>query len=160
MRQRAGKVVTARQTGLFGKAMPEVKPPAVFDRVEAIRKQCWAEGKVAIRTLTGKSERQAGVIIGKLLKVARDDCALLLAAFREALDLRPAEPMPWLVKTVKMRADDRAAVERIAGDWNLIEHADLDANAARLMERDSPAPPPPPAAADSLALEFSARFGD
>lgn len=159
----AKKVVTHRQRGLFGDSLAEQRAAAAFDVAEDIRTRLWAEGRPIIRTLTGKSYMQAGIVLGRLLRDARDDCALLLAALRDALDLRPVEPMPWLVATVRSRANDRAMTERIAGDWDLIGIADLDANAERLMSRkssDEPGPQADPAAVRPLELEFSNRWGD
>ncbi|HTI81805.1 MAG TPA: hypothetical protein VL614_15255 [Acetobacteraceae bacterium] len=163
MRQKKGTVVTGRQVGLFGNELVEQRHAEAFDRAEDIRTRAWREGAQIIRTLTGKSEGQARTMVHRLLRDARDDCALLLACLQEALDLRPIEPIAWLVKAIRSRASDRAAVERIAGDWDLVAPEDLDANAARLMQRESSGEPAHRASQrvpEPLALEFANRWGD
>lgn len=161
--QKKGKVITARQVGLFGDALVEQRHAEAFDRAEDIRTQAWREGAEAIRMLTGKSDSQARFMVTKMLRDAKDDCALFIAVVREALDFRPVEPISWMRRVLMDRASDRHASQRIAGDWDLVSVADLDANAARLMGRESSGEPANRASQrvpEPLALEFSNRWGD
>ena len=116
-------------------------PPAAYNDTESesIRATCWREGRDTIRFLTGMPHARAGASLGGMLKIAGDDCALVLAVLRAARDTRPAEPMAWIMKAVRSRAQDRAALCRMGIEWDLIPAADLDANAARLMAQEDAA---------------------
>jgi hypothetical protein len=68
----------------------------------------------------------------RLVKLAKDDCQIVLQACEAAEDLRPMDAMAWLVKAITLKANERAAAARIGFDWDLIAPEDLDANAARI----------------------------
>ena len=61
-----------------------------------VRDQLWGEGVPAIRAMIGKPEAASRAFLGRLLRDARDDCALVLAKIRQAADLRPVDPAAWL----------------------------------------------------------------
>lgn len=92
--------------GLFGE-LPTDRPPS-------IRAQVYTVGLPLIRAATGQSEAQARSLLGKLLSQAGDDCARVLRALNEAADLKPAEPVAWL-----MAACGRGQAGRKPGrmDW-------------------------------------------
>jgi len=46
-------------------------------------------------------DTSARAFLGKLLKVARDDCALVLAKLRECDQCRPLDPGGWLMAAVR-----------------------------------------------------------
>lgn len=62
------------------------------------RSQLWSEGLATYRRLTGKGDGPSRSALGRLCKSTRDDCATVLAALREADDLRPLDPMAWLTR--------------------------------------------------------------
>lgn len=62
------------------------------------RSQLWSEGLATYRRLTGKGDGPSRSALGRLCKTTRDDCATVLAALREADDLRPLDPMAWLTR--------------------------------------------------------------
>lgn len=68
------------------------------------RDQLWAEGLVILRGLTGQSDRAARSFMGRLCKLARDDCAAVFNALWAAGDARPIDPQAWLVAAVAPRA--------------------------------------------------------
>ena len=65
------------------------------------RTTLFREGLAFVSRLTGKPEAGARALLGKLLKGARDDCAGLLEVLREAHRMRPADPVPWLLRAAE-----------------------------------------------------------
>jgi len=74
-----------------------------------VRQELWSEGLALIRGVTGKSDQQSRALLGKLVKAANDDCAGVLAALRAASDLRPVDPIPWLIRAVQPRTSTGSA---------------------------------------------------
>jgi len=66
-----------------------------------LRDRLWQEGLPILRTLTGLPENRARGVLGKLVKQGGDDCSLVLAALQEAVDTKPIDPVPWLMKRVE-----------------------------------------------------------
>ncbi|GBR03919.1 DUF1376 domain-containing protein [Acetobacter oeni] len=76
------------------------------------RTSLFRHGLAVVSRLTGKSPVQSRPLIGKWLKTAKDDCALLNMILLEAADLRPAEPVAWIEATLRGRTGSRSiAVE-------------------------------------------------
>lgn len=69
------------------------------------------EGLPILRRLTGTSDRQARALLGRLLRDAGDDCPAVFSALVEADDLRPVDPVPWLLRAVQARARRKRDVE-------------------------------------------------
>lgn len=73
---------------------------AVAPIVDA-RAELWGEGLSLLRGLTGKPEGPCRALLGKLVKSTRDDCPAVMRALREAVDIRPVEPVAWLTRAVQ-----------------------------------------------------------
>ena len=98
------------RTVLRTSAGSAVKEPDARDRL-------WGIGLPSLQAMTGLPARRARAALGKLLKDARDDCALVLTVLDEAATVRPIDPYPWLQKAILARSDRReGAAERIARD--------------------------------------------
>jgi hypothetical protein len=83
------------------------------------RDRLWSTGLAALRAMTGMPGGKARGMLGKLVKTARDDCALVLAVLAEAEDARPIDPFPWLHEATLARSDRREGdAERIAREFN------------------------------------------
>lgn len=61
-----------------------------------VRRELFREGLAIVRGLTGKPDGSARALLGKFCKAGRDDCAHVLAVLRQAVDLRPAEPISFV----------------------------------------------------------------
>lgn len=85
-----------------------------------IRQRLWKEGIPIIRALIGCPDPRARSLLGKLLKGAEDNCALVLEALHYGQDLRPMEPVAWLTKACRGRKADTP--EQVAMDWKLKSH--------------------------------------
>jgi hypothetical protein len=72
-----------------------------------------------LRGLIGRSENQARALLGRLLKLAGDDCAHMLQKLREAKDLRPAEPIAWLNRAVACGSRRQSSTDAIREKWGL-----------------------------------------
>ena len=91
------------------------------------RDELWAVGPAVIQALTGKHGQACKSFLGKILKLARDDCSLVLSILQRAEQLRPVDATSWLVKAAG--AERRNSEDRIQHDWNLpsVGQAALDA---------------------------------
>lgn len=65
-----------------------------------------------LRDLTGKPDRPARGFLGRLLRDAGDDAALVGAVLAEAEDRRPADPAAWIIKAIHTRTGQRAPAAR------------------------------------------------
>lgn len=94
----------------------EVLPPLPLDA----RTSLFRDGLQQIRQMTGLPDARARALLGKLLKTCNDNAATVSAVVAEAHDLRPAEPVAWLMRAAQMRRSNHAwmfepdAVERSA----------------------------------------------
>lgn len=71
-----------------------------------IRDQLWAEGPAILAGLTGKSDGACRTFLGKLLKEAGDDCALVLSKLHVAKQDRPLDAPAWLRAAIKPRVHE------------------------------------------------------
>jgi len=118
------------KNGSYATDAPSASGPVPRD----VRKALWDEGVPILRRLVGKSETQTRGLLGRLLRDAKDDCAVMLATLRDAEDLRPIDPVAWLTEAARDRGIKTGSLQRIADEWNLLSIDELDANAARLMK--------------------------
>jgi uncharacterized protein YdaU (DUF1376 family) len=81
-----------------------------------IRDELFNRGGVLVSQLTGKPIAPSKKFVGKLLKLAADDCAVVLAALYRATEHRPVDPAAWLTQAVSGR---RNSEDRLAEDWGL-----------------------------------------
>lgn len=66
----------------------------------------WEQGPGIVTRLTGLPDNRARGLLGKLAKVAEDDCQRVLEALNEATRTRPVgEVTAWLLKRVMVRDD-------------------------------------------------------
>ena len=65
------------------------------------REELWQQGVRLVQGLTGMMDRPARSFLGKLLSLAKDDCAHVLALLNEADQQRPLNPSAWLVANAK-----------------------------------------------------------
>lgn len=85
------------ETNVSGAAAPaEIVP------VDA-RTALFRDGVSAVRTMTGKGDGPVRAIVGKWLKEARDDCQVVLEIILAAADMRPADPVGWITKSLQAR---------------------------------------------------------
>jgi len=68
------------------------------------RTTLFREGFHRLRRLTGKPDRAARILLGRLLQEARDDAALLSRKLIEAEDLQPGDPEGWLFGALRQSA--------------------------------------------------------
>jgi uncharacterized protein YdaU (DUF1376 family) len=84
------------------------------------REILWSHGVAYIRTKTGKTEAAAKSIIGKWLKDASDDCALVLSKVRKARSEKIGEPIAWI--TAALKPPDKATSKpRNAGEFSRMQ---------------------------------------
>ena len=88
-------------------APPADPAGAAAARVYDVRDVVWTEGVARLRRLTGKPDRATRSLMGRLLKNAADDCALVLGVLGQAEMDRPGDPEPWLMATIDVRMGRR-----------------------------------------------------
>lgn len=89
-----------KESVLRTSAVGAVKEPDARDRL-------WAVGLPALQAMTGAPGPKARGMVGRLVKAARDDCALVLTVLQEAESVRPIDPFPWLMEAIMARTDRR-----------------------------------------------------
>lgn len=120
-----------------GKEGRKKEPFASLRPVEPVqpdaRALLFSEGVATVRAMTGKPDKHVRSLIGLMLKNRRDDCAATLAAIHEGAELRPADPVAWLLGPRRRRS----ANDKIREDWNLSTFADPAAlEAVEELERE------------------------
>lgn len=92
-----------------------LRPPPPADAVAAsppdARALLWSEGLATYRRLTGKLEGQARGRIGRLVRDAGDNCAIVLAALQDCPFTPEADA--WLTKAVQARASPKQKPDRM-----------------------------------------------
>lgn len=81
---------------------PADAAPAEIVPLDA-RTALFREGVAGLRAMTGKSDGSVRAIVGKWLKESGDDCQAVLEIIKAAADLRPADPVGWITKSVQTR---------------------------------------------------------
>lgn len=62
------------------------------------------DGLTQLRAMTGKPDQACRKLIGQWLRDGRDDCAVLLEVIHSAGDMRPADAIAWITKSMQTRA--------------------------------------------------------
>lgn len=71
------------------------------------RDRLWSVGLASLQAMTGLPGPRARGLLGKLVRDAKDDCALVQAVLLEAEEHRPLDPFPWLRAAIQARAEGR-----------------------------------------------------
>jgi hypothetical protein len=79
-----------------------VETPAEVVPLDA-RTALFRDGVSAVRSMTGKGDGPVRAIVGKWLKDATDDCQVVLEIIHAAADMRPADPVGWITKSLQTR---------------------------------------------------------
>lgn len=95
-----------------GRPEPAAPPPDA-------RTTLWTEGLARLRRITGKPDGAARGLLGRFLRDARDDCALVASLLHEAEAARIGDPVPWLTAAIQARTGQRQAARGKAAipDW-------------------------------------------
>ena len=78
------------------------------DPVPDARAALWSEGLARLRRLSGKGDRAARALMGRLTAAADDDCALVASLLHEAERDRPGDPVAWITAAIATRTGRRA----------------------------------------------------
>ena len=73
--------------------------------VTGVRAELWSDGLRDLRTMTGLADRGARSLLGKLVKTAGDDCAVVMGVLDEAREFGPIDPVAWIRRAVEQRSD-------------------------------------------------------
>lgn len=102
-------------SSLRSDAAPAPPPPSVAGPAEPppdARTALFREGLDRICRLTGKPPNAARPLIGRMLKAAGDDAALVSLVLAEAEVQRPADPMGWITAALRSRTGQRAPIAK------------------------------------------------
>jgi len=124
---------TPEPSGAKKTPSPAVSATAAGPQPPDARQLLFSTGLLLVRRLTGKPEGAARALIGRWLKTAKDDAALVAAVVGDAADLRPADPIAWIEKALRQRSGSQQ--DRLAAEWAL-SGPDMDAEADRFAEED------------------------
>ncbi|QOF95646.1 DUF1376 domain-containing protein [Novacetimonas hansenii] len=89
-----------------GAATADMMPP------DATRTRNMAAMVAQAGDLTGRGPRQARALVGQWMKMAGDDAATLGGVLHDACVLRPADPVAWVVASLRQRTGDGPAHAR------------------------------------------------
>ncbi len=119
--------VTDNVTAVKGEGEGEVQVPLRGTCGDAkpidIKKAAWDAGMAFVRGHMKWTEARARAFIGRLFKTAKQDAAIVLAAFRRASENPPAEPQSWLVAAVKPNTSATADMREAWGLTSFIDPA-------------------------------------
>jgi hypothetical protein len=122
--------VEAPSSSLRSDEGPPAPPPAaVAPLLHDVRTALWIEGLSRLRRLTGKGDRAARSLLGKLLSRAGDDCSLLQAVLMQAEIDRPGDPEAWILACIDARLGRRvSAAPRRGRDTSWLDRSIFDDN--------------------------------
>ena len=101
----------------------------------------FSEGLPILARLIGKPAPAARAMLGKLRRLAGDDCEAVLGVIREAAVAEPVEPMGWLIATIQTRT---TGVEETTPDDSGGDRCGIAAWIATLPDvKDDPDPQAP-----------------
>ncbi|HEV7455132.1 MAG TPA: hypothetical protein VGN96_00030 [Roseococcus sp.] len=83
-----------------------------FEPMPDARTALFREGLARTRRLTGKPDGPARAMLGRWLRDAGDDCAMLAAVLHEAEATRAADPAAWISAAISRRMGTRAPPPR------------------------------------------------
>jgi hypothetical protein len=79
------------------------------------RSDLFRRGVSAVMEATGMPAPRARTLIGSWLKLANDEAVIVLEAIDAATDARPADPVPWIRRTIESRMRTRDPPKRVWG---------------------------------------------
>lgn len=82
---------------------PKPKPSRRAPDPENPRVMLWREGLAILRNLVDQPDGALRKLMGRLADAAGGDAGALLTVLREARDIRPADPVPWLIAACRVR---------------------------------------------------------
>jgi hypothetical protein len=91
------------ESSLRSDSGPAALPPSAAPLLHDVRTALWTEGLMRLRRLTGKPDRPARALLGRWLKAAGDDCALVAAVLVQAEMDRPGMPEAWIAAAIETR---------------------------------------------------------
>lgn len=112
---------------------PPPAPPELPAPPDA-RAVLWREGLPRLERLTGKRGQAVRGLMGKMLREARDDCALVSSVLHDAEVAQPMDPIPW-VKAAIARRMGGAADPRDKAAWIFTQQGGAFDDAADSGER-------------------------
>lgn len=98
---RSDDAASAARQGDPPSAGPASPPPDA-------RTALFREGLDRLCRLTGQPASKARPLLGKMLQAGNDDAAMVSLALAECEATRPADPVPWLKRSIEYRAGKRA----------------------------------------------------
>lgn len=98
--KRAPQVLSFSQEERKSTFLPECDATTAVASVSP-RDELWRDGVGLVQSLLGVMDRGAQSFLGKLLKVAGDDCTRVLVLLREAHRQRPIDPASWLMANAR-----------------------------------------------------------
>ncbi|MFT8896288.1 MAG: DUF1376 domain-containing protein [Acetobacter sp.] len=102
----------------FTKPPCEVAPPSPQPSVPPdARTALFKAGLKGVRSLTGKPDAASRAMIGRWLKTAKDDAAVVNSAISAAIDLQPANPVAWIEVAVRGRGSGPARQRAVEDAW-------------------------------------------
>lgn len=94
----------------------EILPPQPSAAPDA-RTTLFTAGLKGVRALTGKPDGASRALLGRWLKTAKDDAAVVNSAIRGALDVRPADPVAWIEGAVRSRGSGATRQQAVRDAW-------------------------------------------
>lgn len=94
----------------------EILPPQPSAAPDA-RTALFTAGLKGVRALTGKPDGASRALLGRWLKTAKDDAAVVNSAIRGALDVRPADPVAWIEGAVRSRGSGATRQQAVRDAW-------------------------------------------
>jgi hypothetical protein len=79
------------------------------------RGDLFERGRTAVEAMTGMPAPKARTLIGSWLKLANDEAVIVLEAIDAASEARPADPVPWIRRTIESRMRTRDPPKRVWG---------------------------------------------
>lgn len=107
--RRAGKAKAEQEEVPSLREGPPASPPHAGPALSPpdARTMLFGEGMERVMRLTGKPQRAARGLLGQWLKVADDDAALVNLTLIEAEQMRPADPVAWILAALQFRTGQR-----------------------------------------------------
>jgi hypothetical protein len=79
------------------------------------RGDLFERGRTSVEAMTGMPAPKARTLIGSWLKLANDEAVIVLEAIDAASEARPADPVPWIRRTIESRMRTRDPPKRVWG---------------------------------------------